>query len=167
VRGQIKPIGINVLFAIILGAASGCDLPRIKNGTEAPKSITPLSYRVTSFVPMPYFTANGIPYAAVYVGHAKYTKQEDGSEKLEVYPSMLGNRIALNREYQSSDGSQVERVTVGTEWEITSLELPRVLVRSRDIVLERRLHYESHTIEFDEGDRLLADARRRYQERNW
>ena len=92
-------------------------------------------------------------YAKGLVAHIEYTKYKDGSEDVKKYPDILGHRYLSSTLYQNFDGDDfVDRIRKnGPEWKMHRLK--GILVRETD--------YEKNKKEFDKGDKLLAEVRKR------
>lgn len=99
-----------------------------------------------------------ISHATGLLGHNEYTRYNNGSADLKIYPKLLGHRTLSSKLYQDFDGDGlVDRIRInGPEWQMNRLK--DILVRDAD--------YEQHRDQFEKADRLLAKERERYQQKH-
>ena len=88
-----------------------------------------------------------ISYASGIIGHKEYTKYEDGSADLKVYPDIIGHRYASSKLYEDLNGDGlVDKIRING---------PEFLMHRLNKILVRKYDYQSNQSEFDKADKEL------------
>ncbi len=94
-----------------------------------------------------------VSYATGLSGHTEYTKYQDGSQDLKIYPG-LGHRLWDSEFHEDLDGdNKIDRIRRhGSELKMNSLR--ELLIRSQD--------YDTNKEKFDEADANLQKIIEKY-----